>query len=54
LVPDGDEQAVLERVRAMRAEGASLPDIAGVLNGEGVPSKRGARWWPQTVARALG
>jgi DNA invertase Pin-like site-specific DNA recombinase len=54
LVADDDEQAVLERIRVMRVEGASLRDIAGVLNAEGVPSKRGGRWHPQTVARVLG
>lgn len=54
LVPDGAEQAVLERIRSMRADGASLREIAGVLNAEGVQSKRGGQWHPQTVARVLG
>ena len=54
LVPDQGEQAVLERIRAMRADRASLRDIAGVLNAEGVPSKRGGKWHPQTVGRVLG
>jgi DNA invertase Pin-like site-specific DNA recombinase len=54
LVPDPAEQAVVERIRALRADGASLRDIAGVLNAEGVRSKRGGRWHPATVARVAG
>jgi DNA invertase Pin-like site-specific DNA recombinase len=54
LVPDPAEQAVVERVRALRREGLSLRDIAGLLNAEGVPSKRGGLWYPASVARVAG
>jgi DNA invertase Pin-like site-specific DNA recombinase len=52
LVRDPAEQAVRERMRELRAGGASYARIADALNAEGVPARRG-RWHPQTVARAL-
>jgi DNA invertase Pin-like site-specific DNA recombinase len=52
LVPDEAEQAVLARMRAMRAGDASLRNIAEALNAEGIRARRGP-WHPQTVARAL-
>lgn len=53
LVADPSEQAVLARIRGLRAGGASLRDIAAVLNADGVAAKRSARWHPQSVARVL-
>ncbi|GAA1242552.1 recombinase family protein [Oryzihumus leptocrescens] len=53
LVPDGREQAALRRMQALRAAGMSLREIAVALDVEGVAPKRGSRWHPQTVARAL-
>jgi DNA invertase Pin-like site-specific DNA recombinase len=53
LVTDDAEQAVLIRMRELRAEGMSYPEIAATLNGEGVPAKRGGRWHAMTVSRAL-
>jgi DNA invertase Pin-like site-specific DNA recombinase len=53
LVLDDDEQAVRNRMEALRDRGASLRAIADELNGMGVPAKRGGRWHPQTVARVL-
>lgn len=54
LVPDPVEQAVVERISELRAEGASFREIAETLNTDGVLSKRGGRWYPQTVARVAG
>ncbi len=52
LVPDGHEQALLARVRDMRARGLSIARVAAVLNAEGV-TLRGGRVHPTTIARAL-
>lgn len=53
LVPDEAEQEVVEAVLRMRRDGASLRDIARHLNSQGIPSKRGGRWHPTTVARVV-
>lgn len=53
LVRDEVEQAVVERMVAMRSGGASLRAIAGALNAESIPSKRGGRWSPSSVSRVL-
>jgi DNA invertase Pin-like site-specific DNA recombinase len=54
LVPDEDEQHVLERMRELRRGGASYGAIAAQLNADGVSARRErARWHPQTVSRAL-
>lgn len=53
LVPDDAQQAVIRRMKELRRTGASLRDIAAVLNGEGVPGKSGAKWYPKTVSRVL-
>ncbi len=53
LVLDEAEFAVLERMRALRAAGASLRDIAEALNSEGIPSKRSRLWSASSVARTL-
>jgi hypothetical protein len=37
----------------LRSDRATLREIAVVLKDEGHMTKRGARWHPQTVARAL-
>jgi hypothetical protein len=37
----------------LKHDGASLREIAAVLTDEGHRTKRGARWHPQTVAKAL-
>lgn len=50
LVPD----EVVERIHAMRAEGASMQRIADTLNDEGVPTAHGGRQWhASTIWRAL-
>ncbi len=45
---------VVERVRAERAAGKSLAQIARVLNASGTPTAHGgAQWWPSTVRAVL-
>lgn len=52
LVESAPEQAVIARVRGLRAEGTSIRGIARHLNAEGVPA-RGKRWHATTVQRLL-
>lgn len=52
LVVDDAESEVLTRIAELKRDGASLREIATVLTEEGHKTKRGARWHPQTVARA--
>jgi len=47
------EAAIVERVQAMRAEGRTLQAIADTLNCEGIPTKRGGRWQPQTIKNLI-
>lgn len=51
--PLADESATVARIRALKAEGLSLREIARRLEAEGHRTKRGGRWHPQTVARVL-
>ena len=53
LVVDETEAVALARMGELRHDGANLREIATVLADEGHRTKRGARWHPQTVARAL-
>jgi DNA invertase Pin-like site-specific DNA recombinase len=53
LVPDPAEITVLARMRQWAGNGLSRRAIAARLNAEGVPTKRGGRWHPTTVSRAL-
>lgn len=41
------------RIADERAQGRSLPTIANMLNTEQVPTARGGRWHPATVAKVL-
>lgn len=54
LVPDPAEQAAVARMRELAGEGQSLRQIAATLDAEGHTSKRGGKWHPTTVGRALG
>lgn len=46
---------VIARIRAARAAGRSLREIADALNAGGVPTAHGGRhWWPSTVRSVLG
>ena len=53
LVPDTAEQAVIARIGTLRAKGVSYSEIAGTLNAECIPTKRGAIWGAQTVYNIL-
>ena len=49
------DQAVVDRIAAQRASGASLRSIADALNEESVPTAQGgARWHASTVRAVLG
>ena len=47
------ERGVIERMRALQAEGLSYDRIAEKLNGEGVKPRAGGRWWGKTVNNIL-
>jgi site-specific DNA recombinase len=53
LVPNDAEQALIARVHAMRAKGASLHDIADTFNAEQVPTKRNGRFWHASTVRNI-
>lgn len=53
LTVDENEAAVIEQMRAWQEEGASIRGICIRLNDQGIPSKRGGKWYPTTVARLL-
>lgn len=45
---------VVERIRAARAAGKSLAEIARELNHDAIPTAQGGRqWWPSTVRAVL-
>jgi DNA invertase Pin-like site-specific DNA recombinase len=44
---------VAERIRAERSGGTTIRGIAAKLTAEGVPTARGGRWQPGTIARVL-
>lgn len=44
---------VRRRITALRLSGLSLPAVARLLTEEGVPTARGGRWYPSTVAAVL-
>lgn len=44
-----DEQATLDRIRALRAEGKGYATVARLLNDEGRPTKRGGPWQAMSV-----
>ena len=53
-VPANDaEQALIGRMRAMRADGMSFARIAGQLNADKVPTKRGGTWASMTIKKIL-
>jgi DNA invertase Pin-like site-specific DNA recombinase len=53
LVEDPDEQTVISRMVALRGDGMSLRQIAGVLNESGLSPKRSGAWHPMMVKRVL-
>ena len=44
LVPDPEEQDILERIRRLRADGVSYQKIADSLNSAGISAKKGGQW----------
>jgi DNA invertase Pin-like site-specific DNA recombinase len=50
LVPHLAEQAVLARMRELSAAGLSTRTLAGMLNDEGLTTRRGGRWSSQSVS----
>jgi DNA invertase Pin-like site-specific DNA recombinase len=53
LEVDPKEAEVVRRIYAMRRQGMSYRAIADALNAGGIPTKRGGRWHPATVAYIL-
>lgn len=53
LEVDPDEAQTIRRIYTMRQQGMSYRAIADVLNGEGIPTKRGGRWYAGTVRYIL-
>jgi len=53
VVPEPDEQAALARIVELRANGATLREIARALHAEGHPPKRSRRWHAESVRRIV-
>jgi hypothetical protein len=51
--PNDAEQALIARMKAMRADGMSFARIADRLNLDRVPTKRGGTWASMTVKKIL-
>ncbi len=47
------EELVVERVRQLRLDGQSFESIAGILDRDGVPPRRGGRWSRKIVAKLV-
>ena len=52
--PNPAEQAAVEAIRTLRAQGSTLRGIAATLNGQGHRTRRGSEWRLESVARVLG
>jgi site-specific DNA recombinase len=50
---DADETNTVARMRALRADGLSLREIAATLTDEGYQTKRGGEWYASTVRAVL-
>lgn len=53
LVEDAGEQATIQTVRALRAEGWTLSAIGDELTRLGMAPRKGNRWHPQSLARMV-
>jgi site-specific DNA recombinase len=53
LVANDAEQALIARMKAMRADGMSFARIANQLNADKVPTKRGGTWASMTIKKIL-
>jgi site-specific DNA recombinase len=47
------EQAIIERMQALRSAGMGFDRVAATLNAEGIRPRRGARWHGLTVNKIL-
>ncbi len=50
VIPNPKEQVILRRIAAMRHQGMAFLRISDKLNSEGIPAKRGGKWYPATVS----
>jgi DNA invertase Pin-like site-specific DNA recombinase len=53
LEADQESAEIVRRIFAAKSSGATLQAIADALNTDGVPTRRGGRWWPGTVRYVL-
>ena len=53
VVPDLNEQRILQRIRTLRGSGMSLRKIGQALVAEGLRNRSGASWGPSTLKRVL-
>lgn len=53
LVADQGEQAALERIQELRAEGRSYREVASILTQEGFRPKRSDRWHVESLRRIV-
>jgi site-specific DNA recombinase len=53
VAEDASELAAVDRIRALRADGLSLREIAATLTDEGYRTKRGGTWAAETVRKVL-
>lgn len=53
LIENEEELSVVERIKELRAEGRSLRHIASELNGRGIATKAGKKWYASTVRYIL-
>jgi DNA invertase Pin-like site-specific DNA recombinase len=53
LEPIGEEQETLSKVRTLRKSAFSYSRIADFLNSQGVATKKGSRWYPESVRSVL-
>jgi DNA invertase Pin-like site-specific DNA recombinase len=53
LTPMVEEQQVIDRVVRLRNEGLGYLRIAKALNRDGVPAKKGGKWYAKTVRGVL-
>jgi len=53
LIPDEHEQSAIRRITELRGDGASLSDIAAVLQDENFRPRRSSRWHARCVGRIV-
>jgi DNA invertase Pin-like site-specific DNA recombinase len=54
ILPDEKEQTLIQEIDQLRQSETSYSEIARRLNGRGVKTKKGNKWYPQTVKNAAG